>query len=117
VLPNTERYRIGGDRLGRGFEIAELAGDQGVGAKAELRREMSGTASNVGKTSLYGFYDFAAAWKQDQPGRESAATAGIGFAVEYWRLSGSLEVAQPLTHADVEGDRETKVFAEVRLKL
>jgi hypothetical protein len=37
--------------------------------------------------------------------------------VEYWRLSGFIEIAKPLTHADVEGDRATKVFAEVRLKL
>jgi hemolysin activation/secretion protein len=117
VLPDGERYKIGGERLGRGFEVTEIAGDQGLGAKAELRREMTGAAALVGKTSLYGFYDFAAAWKQDEPGRESAATAGIGFAVEYWRLSGFIEIAKPLTHADVEGDRDTKVFAEVRLKL
>jgi hemolysin activation/secretion protein len=117
VLPDAERYKIGGERLGRGFEVTEIAGDQGLGAKAELRREMSGGAAQLGKTSLYGFYDFAAAWKQDLPGRESAATAGLGFAVEYWRLSGFIEVAKPLTHADVEGDRDAKVFAEVRLKL
>jgi hemolysin activation/secretion protein len=117
VLPDNERYQIGGERLGRGFEVTEIAGDQGLGAKAELRRELSGAAAPLGKTSLYGFYDFAAAWKQDQPGRESAATAGIGFALEYWRLSGFVEVAKPLTHADVEGDRDAKVFAEVRLKL
>lgn len=117
VLPDGERYKIGGERLGRGFEVTEIAGDQGLGAKAELRREMSSAAAVLGKTSLYGFYDFAAAWKQDLPGRESAATAGIGFAMEYWRLSGFIEVARPLTHADVEGDRDTKVFAEVKLKL
>jgi hemolysin activation/secretion protein len=117
VLPDGERYKIGGERLGRGFEVTEIAGDQGLGAKAELRREMSSPAAIVGKTSLYGFYDFAAAWKQDLPGRESAATAGLGFAVEYWRLSGFIEVAMPLTHADVEGDSDAKVFAEVRLKL
>ncbi len=117
VLPDAERYKIGGERLGRGFEVTEIAGDQGLGAKAELRREMTGAAATLGKTSLYGFYDFAAAWKQDQPGRESAATAGIGFAVEYWRLSAFIELAKPLTHADVEGDRDTKVFAEVKLKL
>ncbi len=117
VLPDSERYKIGGERLGRGFEVTEIAGDQGLGAKAELRRELTAAAAPVGKTSLYGFYDFAAAWKQDQPGRESAATAGIGFAVEYWRLSAFIEVAKPLTHADVEGDRDAKVFAEVKLKL
>ncbi len=117
VLPDGERYKIGGERLGRGFEVTEIAGDQGLGAKAELRRELSSAAAMVGKTSVYGFYDFAAAWKQDQPGRESAASAGIGFAMEFWRLSGFIEVAKPLTHADVEGDRDAKVFAEVKLKL
>jgi hemolysin activation/secretion protein len=117
VLPDGERYKIGGERLGRGFEVTEIAGDQGLGAKAELRREMSSAAAVLGKVSLYGFYDFAAAWKQDLPGRESAATAGLGFAIEYWRLSGFIELAKPLTHADVEGDRDTKVFAEVRLNL
>jgi hemolysin activation/secretion protein len=117
VLPDGERYKIGGERLGRGFEVTEIAGDQGLGAKAELRRELSGAGALAGRTSLYGFYDFAAAWKQDEPGRESAATAGVGFAVEYWRLSGFIEVAKPLTHTDVEGDRDAKVFAEVRLKL
>ena len=117
VLPDGERYKIGGERLGRGFEVTEISGDQGLGAKAELRREMSAAAAVMGKTSVYGFYDFAAAWKQDLPGRESAATAGLGFEMEYWRLSGFIEVAKPLTHADVEGDRDAKVFAEVRLKL
>jgi hemolysin activation/secretion protein len=117
VLPDAERYKIGGERLGRGFEVAEISGDQGLGAKAELRREMTSASAAMGKTSLYGFYDFAAAWKQDEPGRESAATAGLGFAVEYWRLTGFIEVAKPLTHADVEGDRDTKIFGEIRLKL
>ncbi|HSG65856.1 MAG TPA: ShlB/FhaC/HecB family hemolysin secretion/activation protein, partial [Gammaproteobacteria bacterium] len=36
VLPYAERFKIGGDRLGRGFEITEIAGDRGVGAKIEL---------------------------------------------------------------------------------
>jgi hemolysin activation/secretion protein len=33
VLPDSERFKIGGDRLGRGFEVAEIAGDRGLGAK------------------------------------------------------------------------------------
>jgi hemolysin activation/secretion protein len=30
TLPYGERFKIGGDRLGRGFEVAEIAGDQGM---------------------------------------------------------------------------------------
>jgi hypothetical protein len=37
--------------------------------------------------------------------------------MECWRLSGFIEVARPVMHADVEGDRDAKVFAEVKLKL
>jgi hemolysin activation/secretion protein len=106
VLPDIERYKLGGERFGRGFEISDVAGDRGLGGKVELRRELSSPAAAVGRTSLYGFYDYAAAWKQDQPGRESAASAGVGLAMDYWRLSGCIEV----TH-------DAKVFAEVRLKL
>ena len=78
VLPDSERFKIGGDRLGRGFEVAEIAGDSGLGAKLELRRDLMNTESFIGRLSAYGFYDIGAAWKQDQPGRESAATAGSG---------------------------------------
>ena len=117
VLPQIERQKLGGELFGRGFGIAQIAGDQGLGAKAQVGREMSGAAALVGRTSLYGFYDFAAAWKQDEPGRESAATAGLGFAIDYWRLSASVEVAKPLTRADDSGDRAARVFAEVRLGL
>ena len=40
VLPYGQRFKIGGDRLGRGFEVAEIAGDQGLGAKLEGRRRL-----------------------------------------------------------------------------
>ena len=113
VLPYNERFKIGGDRLGRGFEVAEIAGDQGVGAKVEARRRFLNAPALLGRSSVYAFYDIGAAWKQDVSGRESAATAGFGFAAQARRTSGSLELAQPLTHADVEGSRGLTLFAEV----
>ncbi len=68
VLPDSERFKIGGDRLGRGFEVAEIAGDRGVGAKLELRRDLLNSDGMFGRVSAYGFYDFGAAWKQDRAG-------------------------------------------------
>ena len=67
----------------------------------------------VGRVSAYGFYDFGAAWKQDRPGRESAATAGTGIAIQGGTLTGYLELAAPLTGTDVEGKRRPSVFAEI----
>jgi hemolysin activation/secretion protein len=113
VLPDGERFKIGGDRLGRGFEVAEIAGDRGVGGKLELRRDLVRTDGLLGRLSAYGFYDFGAAWKQDRPGRESATTAGTGIAIHGTTLTGYLEVAAPLTGTDVEGKRDPSVFAEL----
>jgi len=113
VLPDTERFKIGGDRLGRGFEVAEIAGDSGLGAKVELRRDLKNTESFIGRVSAYGFYDVGAAWKNDQPGRESAATAGSGLAISGGSLTGYLEVTAPLTGPDIEGKHEASVFAEL----
>lgn len=113
VLPDIERFKIGGERLGRGFEVAEIAGDRGLGGKLLLRRDLSLGALAAARPSVYGFYDLAAAWKNDLPGRESAATLGAGFALQGRKLSGYFELARPLTHADVEGERDASVFAEV----
>jgi hemolysin activation/secretion protein len=112
-LPDTERFKIGGDRLGRGFEVAEIAGDRGLGAKVELRRELKNTETFVGRLSAYGFYDVGAAWKNDMPRRESAATAGTGLAISGSSLTGYLEVAAPLTGPDIEGKHKASVFAEL----
>jgi hemolysin activation/secretion protein len=115
TLPYGERFKIGGDRLGRGFEVAEIAGDSGLGAKVELRRNLVKTPRVLRGASLYGFYDIAAAFKQDAPGRESAATAGFGFAIQAGRVSSVVELAQPLTHPDVEGRKDLTLFAELAL--
>ena len=113
VLPDGERFKIGGERLGRGFEVAEIAGDRGLGVKAVIRRELTGSGSPVGSTSVYALYDIGAAWKEDLPGRESAATGGFGAALQGARFSGYVEVVKPLTRADIEGKRSAAVFAEL----
>jgi hemolysin activation/secretion protein len=113
VLPDSERFKIGGDRLGRGFEVAEIAGDRGVGGKLEMRRDLVSTQGLLGRLSAYGFYDVGAAWKQDRAGRDSATTAGTGLALQGSSVTGYLEVAAPLTGADIEGKRHASVFAEL----
>jgi hemolysin activation/secretion protein len=117
TLPYGERFKIGGDRLGRGFEVAEIAGDEGIGAKVELRRSLASAPPVLRGAALYGFYDVGAAFKHDVPGRESAATAGLGFTIQGRRVSSVIELAKPLTHPDVEGRKELALFAEFALAL
>jgi hemolysin activation/secretion protein len=117
VLPYDERFKIGGDRLGRGYEVAEIAGDQGIGAKVEVRRELLQAPPLLERVAVYGFYDIGAAWQHDTGYRDSAATAGFGVAKQGRRLTGTLELAQPLTHPDVDGRKDLRLFAEILLSL
>jgi len=116
VLTYSERFKIGGDRLGRGFEVAEIAGDRGIGARAEIQRRLPALDRDFGNLALYATYDVGAAWKNDRPGRESAATAGLGLLLNGQRASGRLELAKPLTHPDVEGREDLSVFVEIALR-
>ncbi len=113
VLPDSQRFKIGGDRLGRGFEVAEIAGDRGIGAKLELRRDLFADLPLLGRTSAYSFYDFGAAWKENAPGRESATTAGVGAAISGEQLTGYVEIAAPITGVDIEGSDQASLFAEI----
>ena len=117
VLPYDERFKIGGERLGRGYQIAEIAGDQGIGAKVELRRELLQAPALLERVAVYGFYDIGATWQHDTRYRDSAATAGFGVAKQGRRLTGTLELAQPLTHPDVDGRKDLRLFAEILLSL
>lgn len=113
VLPFTERFKIGGERLGRGFERAQIAGDRGIGAKLELARELPDAPALLGKASAYGFYDIGAVWKNDVAGRDSAATAGIGFAIRDEHTVAKLELARPLVAPNVEGRDDLRLFFEL----
>lgn len=113
VLPDSERFKIGGDRLGRGFEVAEIAGDRGLGGKVELRRDLLAARGFMGRLSTYGFYDIGTAWKQNVPGRDAAATTGLGLGMTGAQLTGYVEVAKPLSGPDIEGRRAATVFAEL----
>ena len=117
VLPYDERFKIGGERLGRGYQVAEIAGDQGIGAKVEVRRELLGAPALLERVAVYGFYDVGETWQHDTATHDSAATAGFGIAKQGRRLTGTLELAQPLTHPDVEGRKDLRLFAEIQLSL
>jgi hemolysin activation/secretion protein len=99
--------------LGRGFEVAEVAGDRGAGAKLQLLRDLPHESRILGKASFYGFYDFGAVWSQDSNLRESAATAGAGVGLNGGPVTGYLEVAKPLTHPDVDGRKGARLFFEL----
>jgi hemolysin activation/secretion protein len=117
VLPYTEQFKIGGGLIGEGFAVPELAGDAGIGGRAQLLCRLAGTADGLGILSAYGSYDIGAVWQHEEPGRESAASAVLGLSLA--RTDGSLyvEAAKPLTHPDIGGNRDALVLAGVTLQL
>jgi hemolysin activation/secretion protein len=88
ILPNSERFSLGGERLGRGFSPGNTTGDHGFGARLELRRlialgEIGGLSPLM---SAYLFGDWGAAIDRDRTrdGRrwESLASVGIGARID-----------------------------------
>lgn len=112
VVPSIKRFRVGGGRIGRGFEAAATRGDSGIGNKLELKRQIA-AASWLERADVYGFYDLGTTWRNDSGGRESAASAGVGVALRGGWFSGQLELARPLTHADADGRKDVRLFAEI----
>jgi hemolysin activation/secretion protein len=112
VLPYSEQLTIGGQVLGRGFQVSQVAGDSGGDGRVELRRLLS-RLSGSGELSIYGYYDYGAVWSQDGSPSQSAAVTGIGTAITRGSLAGSIELAQPLIHPDVDGSRSPRVLVEV----
>jgi len=113
VLADRERFKIGGDHLGRGFEVPAISGDRGLGAKAELRRGLPILNSAAGEVATYAYYDFGAAWRNPRGDRESAASAGVGVSLQGERITASLEFARPLTRADIDGFKHNTLFGEL----
>jgi hemolysin activation/secretion protein len=112
ALPYSEQLKIGGEVLGRGFEVTQVAGDSGADLRLELRRDAAQPWGS-GKISLYTYYDYGQVWSHYGIPTESAAIAGAGLAVSKGALTGSVELAQPLIHPDVDGSKSPRVFVEL----
>jgi hemolysin activation/secretion protein len=63
VLPLSEKFYLGGGRLGRGFYAGQVTGDRALGASAELQLVTSYTTTLFGtelemQPTFYAFYDW-----------------------------------------------------------
>lgn len=104
-LLSYEQFTWGGSLMGRGYDPAELIGDQGVGASIELRMNIYPGFRFLQDMQLYGYYDIGQVW--DLRNIEltlnhftelSAASAGGGLRFNFNKyITGNFMVTQPLT--------------------
>lgn len=109
ALPDTEKLSLGGPGNVRGFPSAEVRGDQGVLATAEVRRRFTVSAMPAV------FAIFVDAGKVDRknpaagtPGSESLSSIGLGLSFfPHKQFSARLEYAQPVGSHTVSDDRNS----------
>lgn len=100
----AEQFSLGGPTFGQAYDPAELSGDHGVAAKAELRYGQALNDPLLKSYQIYGFYDIGRVWKR-QAGiggndKQSLASTGFGLRTNFSEnFSGDFQVALPLTKA------------------
>jgi hemolysin activation/secretion protein len=97
----AEQFSLGGARFGRGYDPAELLGDDALAGTVELRYGHALDWALLRAFQLYAFYDLGAVWNHDPdnlPRRGSIASAGAGARLTLAQdLLLSLELVRPLT--------------------
>jgi len=77
LLPQQEKFFLGGDRLGRGFFAGEVTGDRAVIGSVELRATSTLRLTEADADGLpaqfYGFVDLGRAWDRAAPGLPTPA--------------------------------------------
>lgn len=120
TLPNSERYGLGGERLGRGFAPGNTTGDSGYGGRLELRRSIDVAPIGAGITGieLFGFGDWGQARdrEEERDGQqwETLGSVGGGARID---LTPSITVVTEMAVQTagrpvdrINQDRETRFF-------
>jgi len=112
----SEEFAPGGLPYGRAYNYAEVSGDSGAAALAELRYGVAPKASAVTFVQTYAFVDAAKVWnKASAVSVPSAAFSSAGAGVRITlkgRFTARLEAARPLTRTPYETrDKDWRAFA------
>lgn len=84
ILPQAEKFYLGGARLGRGYYAGQVTGDSALAATAELQLSVAYEATLFGHAvridpMVYAFYDWGETWENQplDPNRQ-ISSVGIG---------------------------------------
>lgn len=115
----SEEFAPGGLPYGRAYNYAEISGDSGAGAMAELRYGFAPKkAGPVTFVQAYAFVDGAKVWNTAsayslRSAAFSSAGGGLRVTVNN-KVTARVEAAKPLTRTPYEtGDKDWRVFAAI----
>ena len=121
-LPASAEFAVGGPRFGRGYDSAEITGEDGFAVSAELRYPWDTSWSFLPRLTPYLFYDFGKVWNEASASSvgasESLASTGLGLRGRL-PLGATLdfEYARPLTRVPSDDPNKTgRLFLFIRIR-
>lgn len=121
ALLASEEFGFGGPSFGRGYDPSEITGDHGFAIKMEAQYNGQSEWDWLDQYQLFTFYDYGMVFNKDhrveEPLYKTAASAGMGLRAYFENnLSGSLEVAKPLTRTVLsQGENQKNPNVYIRL--
>jgi hemolysin activation/secretion protein len=121
ILPPSEKFFLGGARLGRGFYVGEVSGDKAIAGSVELQLSTAVEAAVFGEAlrlepTFYAFYDHGRAFENlesDLDRRLSSTGLGVRLAINE-RVETQLEGVRRLTRrpggANLREQKEDALF-------
>ncbi len=113
-LPSAEQFGYGGELYGRAFDPSALTGDHGVAGKAEAVFQPRIESDLLQDYQLYAYADYGAVFRIDALGAASqsqGASLAVGLRLRVAdRVTGALEMAQPLLRDTAKGNRDPRAF-------
>lgn len=121
ALLAAEEFGFGGPSFGRGYDPSEITGDHGFAIKLEGQYNAKSNWDWLNNYQVFAFYDAGVVFNKDhlpeEPLEKTAASAGLGMRAYFDKgLSGSIEVAKPLTRTVLsQGENQKNPTVFVRL--
>jgi hemolysin activation/secretion protein len=122
TLLAPEMFSFGGELFGRGYDSAELVGDDGIAAKLELRYAMP-LPQLSGVATPYAFLDWGQVERRhpiNETAYEQASSWGVGvrFSGSLARVQSFVEFGEPIDHdVAAAGNRDSRIFAGLQISL
>lgn len=106
-LLTSQQFYLGGASLGRGYNSAEISGDNAIAESFELRFDEKVGFKYLQGFQLYGFVDNGAAWNFGNQYKDGPSLTSVGTGIRFFfseDLTAGLALAIPLTYRSPDNE-------------